>query len=235
MNDQASREDTPAPDLRHVDTWVFDLDNTLYPARSNLFAQVSDRMRYFICDHLKVDEDEAHRLQKDYFVSHGTTLKGLIDHHGIRPEDFLDYVHDIDLSPVDANPVLADALKRLPGRRLVFTNGSVSHAENVMGKIGINDCFEAIFDIVHSDFVPKKEVAPYHQFIAAHDVNPKSAAMFEDMARNLVPAHAVGMTTVWIPGMTEWSHEQSTGEHIHHVTNDLTAFLTSALEIIERD
>lgn len=227
-------DDQAAPDLRHVDTWVFDLDNTLYPARSNLFDQVSDRMRYFICDFLQVDEEEAHRLQKGYFLTHGTTLKGLIDHHGVRAEDFLDYVHDIDLSPVEENPQLADVLKRLPGRKLVFTNGSVSHAENVMGKIGITDCFEAIFDIVHSDFVPKKSIEPYHRFIETHGVTPASAAMFEDMARNLVPAHAIGMTTVWIPGISEWSHEQSTGEHIHHVTDDLTGFLIAAADRIAK-
>lgn len=234
MTDSEQRGDQTAPDLRHVDTWVFDLDNTLYPARSNLFDQVSDRMRFFICDFLQVDEEEAHRLQKGYFLSHGTTLKGLIDHHGVRPEDFLDYVHDIDLSPVDENPQLADVLKRLPGRKLVFTNGSVGHAENVMGKIGIGDCFEAIFDIVHSDFIPKKSVEPYYRFIKTHDVTPASAAMFEDMARNLVPAHAIGMTTVWIPGISEWSHEESNGEHIHHVTDDLTGFLIAAADRIAK-
>jgi len=230
MNDM-----TPAPDLRHIDTWVFDLDNTLYPAKSDLFKQVSDRMRFFICDLLKVDEDEAHRLQKGYFLSHGTTLKGLIDNHGINPQDFLDYVHEIDLSPIPPNPELPDLLSRLPGRRLIFTNGSVAHALNIMRYLKIDHCFEDIFDIVHSDFMPKKHVEPYHMFLKRHEVDPARAAMFEDMARNLTPAHEVGMTTVWIPGISEWSFDQSEGSHIHHVTEDLNHFLRSALEVIEQD
>lgn len=213
------------PDFSHIDHWVFDLDNTLYPADCNLFAQVDIRMRDFIIDLLDIDADEARRLQKGYFLSHGTTLKGLIDHHGIKPEDFLHYVHDIDVSPVPPNPRLAEILHNLPGRNLIFTNGSVAHAENVMTRLGISDCFDGIFDIVHSDFVPKKHVEPYHAFLRKHDVDPTRAAMFEDMARNLVPAHDVGMTTVWIPGNTEWSYTDSEGDHIHHTTNDLTAFL----------
>lgn len=223
----------PAPDLRHIDTWVFDLDNTLYPASSDLFAQVSDRMRYFIRDLLKVSEDEAHRLQKGYFLSHGTTLKGLIDHHGINPADFLDYVHEIDLSPIPPNPELPELLERLPGRRLIFTNGSVNHAMNIMTHLGIDKCFEGIFDIVHSGYEPKKSVGPYRMFIEKHDVDPAKAVMFEDMARNLAPAHEVGFTTVWIPGISEWSFDASEGDHIHHVTNDLNAFLEAALDVIE--
>lgn len=222
-----------APDLRHVDTWVFDLDNTLYPASSDLFAQVSDRMRFFIRDLLGVDEEEAHRLQKGYFLSHGTTLKGLIDHHDIDPQDFLDYVHQIDLSPIPPNPDLPSILERLPGRKLIFTNGSVQHARNIMEHLGIDTHFDGIFDIVHSDFVPKKHVEPYRRFLAAHDVDPASAAMFEDMARNLAPAHEVGMTTVWIPGISEWSFDNSEGEHIHYVTEDLNQFLLAALDVIE--
>lgn len=222
-----------APDLRHIDTWVFDLDNTLYPAKSDLFAQVSDRMRYFIRDLLQVDEDEAHRLQKGYFLSHGTTLKGLIDNHGVDPHDFMDYVHDIDLSPIPPNPELPDLLSRLPGRRLIFTNGSVGHAMNIMTHLGIEMHFEDIFDITHSDYLPKKHVEPYRMFLTRHDVRPESAAMFEDMARNLTPAHEVGMTTVWIPGISEWSFDQSNEDHIHHVAEDLNQFLKAALDVIE--
>lgn len=222
-----------APDLRHVETWVFDLDNTLYPASSDLFAQVSDRMREFIMDLLEIDAEEAHRLQKGYFLSHGTTLKGLIDHHGINPRDFLDYVHEIDLSPIPPNPELPAILGRLPGRKLIFTNGSVRHAENIMIHLGIHEHFEGIFDIVHSDYVPKKHLEPYRRFLEAHAVEPAKAAMFEDMARNLAPAHELGMTTVWIPGISEWSFDHSEGEHIHYVTEDLNRFLSAALDVIE--
>ncbi|WP_416897435.1 MAG: pyrimidine 5'-nucleotidase [Minwuia sp.] len=229
MPDPATRR----PDLRHIDTWVFDLDNTLYPASSDLFAQVSDRMRYFIRDLLEVSEDEAHRMQKGYFMSHGTTLKGLMDHHGIDPHDFLDYVHQIDLSPIPPNPELPGLLERLPGRRLVFTNGSVNHALNIMTHLGIEKCFEGIFDIVHSEFEPKKSVEPYRLFIQKHEVDPARAVMFEDMARNLAPAHEVGFTTVWIPGISEWSFEASEGEHINYITEDLNDFLIRALDVIE--
>lgn len=218
-------QDQNIPDFSHIDHWVFDLDNTLYPADCNLFAQVDIRMRDFIIELLDVEAEEARRLQKGYFLSHGTTLKGLIDNHGIRPEDFLHYVHDIDVSPVPPNPELRQVLHRLPGRKLIFTNGSVAHAENVMTRLGIADCFEDIFDIVHSNFVPKKHIEPYNAFLAKHDVPPTRAAMFEDMARNLIPAHELGMTTVWIPGNTDWSYTDSEGEHIHHTTDNLTGFL----------
>lgn len=219
----------PAPDLAHVDTWVFDLDNTLYPAACDLFAQVDVRMRTFIQNLLGLGETEARALQKGYFLSHGTTLKGLMDNHGIAPEAFLEFVHDIDVTPVPPNPKLAGILERLPGRKLVFTNGSVSHAENVMTRLGVGHCFEGVFDIVHSDYVPKREIAPWHSFVRAHAVEPSSTAMFEDMAKNLIPAHDLGMTTVWIPNGNAWSSDAAEGAHIHHVTEDLTGFLDAAL------
>lgn len=224
-----SEQPADAPDLRHIESWVFDLDNTLYPARLNLFSQVDERMRRFIVELLDVDEEEARRLQKGYFVQHGTTLKGLIENHDIDPADFLAYVHDIDVSVLPPDPALAAALDRLPGRKLVFTNGSRRHAENVMERIGIADRFDGIFDIVDSRFIPKKEIAPYRSFVERHRVEPGRAAMFEDMARNLIPAHALGMTTVWVPGISAWSHEAAEGDHIHHITHDLTGFLEAVV------
>ena len=169
------------PDFTAIDVWVFDLDNTLYSPSCNLFAQIDVKMRAFIGDLLKVDPDEAYRLQKEYYRDHGTTLSGLMKLHGIAPERFLDFVHDIDVSVVPPNPALAAALERLPGRRLVFTNGTVAHAARVLNQIGIHDHVEEIFDIVHADFVPKPNVATFERFLRAHDVDPRRAAMFEDL------------------------------------------------------
>ncbi len=165
---------------------------------AGLFDQIDVRMGEFISDLFKVDRVEARRIQKDFFYRYGTTLRGLMSEHQMTPETFLTYVHDIDHSPVPANVALAANLEALPGRKLVFTNGTVSHATNVMQRIGITHLFDGIFDIVHSDFIPKPERGPYEKFIAQHDVDPGKAAMFEDIARNLAVPHELGMTTVLV-------------------------------------
>ncbi len=214
-----------SPDLDHVEVWIFDLDNTLYPAACNLFDQIDRRMGEFIGRLLTVDRTEARVIQKSYFRQHGTTLRGLMLEHGLDPAEFLDYVHDIDLTPIPPNPDLDQALDRLPGRKLVFTNGSVPHAERVMARLGVAHHFEAVFDIVASDYVPKPDPAPYHRLVDRYRVDPRAAAMFEDIARNLAPAAALGMTTVWVPGNPNWSGPDASGEHVHHVAEDLTAWL----------
>jgi putative hydrolase of the HAD superfamily len=175
-----------------VETWIFDLDNTLYPASCRLFDQIDVRMGEFISRLMNVDAVEAKRVQKELFYRHGTTLRGLMSEHEVDPDAFLDYVHDIDHSPVPADPALAEALERLPGRKLIFTNGTVAHAERVLARLGVPDHFHGIFDIVHSDFIPKPVRAPYEKFVEAHGVNPARAAMFEDIARNLEVPHAPG-------------------------------------------
>jgi putative hydrolase of the HAD superfamily len=213
--------------LRGAATWVFDLDNTLYPASCNLFAQVSQRMGEFIARTFAVDLDEARRRQKGFFQTHGTTLRGLMVEHGIAPAEFLDYVHDIDLGVVSTMPALEAALQRLPGRKLIYTNGTVAHADRILRKLGIHQHFEATFDIVASDYLPKPEIAPYRVMLQRHGVDPARAVMVEDMARNLVPAAALGMTTVWVPTTEIWSQPDADGQaHIHHTAPDLTAFLT---------
>lgn len=222
-----------APGFHHVDTWIFDLDNTLYPASCRLFDQIDVRMGEFISDLFKVDRVEARRIQKDFFYRYGTTLRGLMSEHQMTPETFLTYVHDIDHSPVPANVALAANLEALPGRKLVFTNGTVSHATNVMQRIGITHLFDGIFDIVHSDFIPKPERGPYEKFIAQHDVNPGKAAMFEDIARNLAVPHELGMTTVLVHDeanedsakINSISGDAEGAPHVHHTTDDLTGFL----------
>lgn len=154
--------------LAEAKVWLFDLDNTLYSAECRLFDQIHVRMRDYLMDYFKVDEEEAGRIRRKYFLEHGTTLSGLMVNDKIDPTGFLDYVHDIDLSPVKPNPALDAALSRLPGRKLIFTNADVTHAENVMARLGVAHHFEAIFDIVGADYVCKPNPAPYAQIGRAH-------------------------------------------------------------------
>jgi len=224
-----------APDFTSIDAWVFDLDNTLYPPSCNLFAQIDVKMRAFIGDLLKVDGDEAYRLQKQYYCDHGTTLAGLMKLHDVRPKTFLDFVHDIDVTVVPPDPKLADALERLPGRRLVFTNGTVAHAARVLKQIGIHDHVQDIFDIAHADFIPKPNVATFERFLRIHHIEPKHAAMFEDLDRNLEPAHKLGMTTVLVraheghadPAVRGWGEPAEGAPHVHYRTDDLARFLST--------
>lgn len=213
--------------LDAAETWIFDLDNTLYPATCNLFAQVDKKMGAFISAYLGVGLEEARVIQKRYFREHGTTLNGLMTHHGMDPAEFLACVHDIDYSPVQRNEDLVDAIQRLPGRKVIFTNGTVQHANSVLDRLGIKDEFEVLFDIVASDYVPKPNPAPYDKLLAAHDINPTTAVMLEDIARNLEHPAALGMMTVWVRTDHDWSHDGvGAGDHIHHVTDDLAEWLS---------
>jgi putative hydrolase of the HAD superfamily len=214
--------------------WVFDLDNTLYPAACNLFGQVDHRMGEFVARYLGVPYAYARHLQKAYYRQFGTTLAGMMNVHQMEPTGFLEYVHDIDISGVPENPALRAAIARLPGRKLIFTNGTVRHAENVAGKLGVLDQFEAIYDIVASDYQPKPQRAPYDKFVRAHGVDPAASAMFEDMPHNLEAPHALGMTTVLVCSDAEYDSPvqrkirawSSPPAHIHHMTKDLTGVLT---------
>ena len=217
--------------MNHIDCWIFDLDNTLYPASCNLFDQVDQRIGAFIAELLQVDAAEAKRLQKHYFSTYGTTLRGLMDHHGIAPRDFLDFVHAIDVSPVPPSPALAAALAALDGRKLIFTNGSVAHAERVMDRLGVAEHFTGVFDIVAADYQPKPNPATYVAMVDRHRIDPRAAAMFEDLPRNLVPAAALGMTTVLVRTQSEWAAIDDAGDHIHHVTEDLADWLNQAAAV----
>ncbi|MEZ5648356.1 MAG: pyrimidine 5'-nucleotidase, partial [Alphaproteobacteria bacterium] len=182
----------------HVDTWVFDLDNTLYSPQSRLFDQIDHRIAEYVAQLLSIDLATARSLQKDYFRRHGTSLRGLMLEHKIDPTEYLDYVHNIDVSVIEPNPALAKALSDLPGRKLIFTNGSTSHARRVTDRLGITHCFEAVFDIATALYVPKPEVACYARFLRQHKVDPQRCAMFEDTPHNLGPAAELGMVTVLI-------------------------------------
>jgi putative hydrolase of the HAD superfamily len=220
-----------APGFDHVDTWIFDLDNTLYPHEARLWPQVDERITLFLSELFGLDQISARALQKYYYTRYGTTLKGLMDEHAIEPQDFLDFAHEIDLSLLDPDPALGLAIEALPGRKLILTNGSCAHARNVAGKLGILGHFEEIFDIVAADFVPKPEARTYEKFLDRHAVDPARAAMFEDLAKNLVVPAALGMTTVLVlpkrPDPFREAHEQEavTAPYIHHSTTDLAGFL----------
>jgi putative hydrolase of the HAD superfamily len=181
-----------------VETWVFDLDNTLYPHHVNLWHQVDARIRNFIVEYLRISAEEAFRLQKDYYRRYGTTLRGLMVEHGLEPDHFLAFVHAIDHSPLVPNPALGAAIERLDGRKLILTNGTRAHADKVLERLGIGRHFDDVFDLVAAELEPKPLPQTYDRFLAAHDVDSTRAAMFEDLSRNLEIPHALGMTTVLV-------------------------------------
>ena len=216
----------------HVDTWVFDLDNTLYPHHVNLWQQVDARIGEFVSAWLKVSAEEARLIQKDYYRRYGTTMRGMMTEHGVRADDYLAYVHKIDHSPLEPNPAMGEAIKKLPGRKLILTNGSVDHVGAVLERLGLSSHFDGVFDIVAAELEPKPAPGTYQKFVALHSVDPTRAAMFEDLARNLVVPHRLGMTTVLVvpDGSREvvredWELEGRDDAHVDHVTDDLTGFL----------
>ncbi len=215
-----------------VETWVFDLDNTLYPHHLNLWQQVDERIREYIERLLDLSRDDAFRLQKDYYRRYGTTLRGLMLEHSLQPDDFLDFVHEIDHSPLEPNPRLGAAIEQLPGRKLILTNGTRKHADVVMQRLAIHKHFDDVFDIVAADLEPKPSPQTYDRFLARHGVDPAKTAMFEDLARNLSTPHLLGMTTVLvIPEGTrevlreDWELEGRDADHVDYVTDDLAGFL----------
>ena len=217
----------PPSALSEIETWIFDLDNTLYPASCRLFERVQSRMNDFIAELLGVDLEEAKRLRSRYFREHGTTLRGLMTVHGIEPMRFLDHVHRIDLSAMPRDPALTAALAALPGRKLVFTNGSARHAENILGHLGIADHFAGIHDVAACGYVPKPDPAGYAALIRRFAIEPRRAAMIEDMAKNLAPAAALGMTTVWLRGTLDWAVEGAEAAYIHHIVEELAPWLAT--------
>ena len=224
----------PPRTFDQVDTWVFDLDNTLYPHHVNLWEQVDVRIRDYIANFLKISHEEAFRLQKDYYKRYGTSMRGLMTEHGMKPDDFLVFVHEVDHSPLEPNPSLGDAIEKLPGRKLILTNGTRGHADAVLARLQLDRHFEDVFDIVAAELEPKPLPAVYDRFLKTHGVTPERAAMFEDLARNLAVPHELGMTTVLVvPENTRevfresWELEGRDDPHVDHVTDNLVAFLES--------
>jgi putative hydrolase of the HAD superfamily len=218
-------------EFAHIDTWIFDLDNTLYPASTRLFDQIDRRIGEFVAEFLGLPFAEARTLQKHYFRTHGTSLRGLMLEHGVDPTRYMDFVHDIDLSKVPRNFQLGLALAELPGRKLVFTNGSARHAARVLDHLGINEHFAGVFDIEAAGWLPKPEPKAYEVLVERYGVEPRRAVLVEDMAKNLAPAAAMGMTTVWVRNDGShlgWHEEGEGAPHVHHVVDDLAAFLLAA-------
>jgi putative hydrolase of the HAD superfamily len=214
-----------------IRSWVFDLDDTLYPSHSGVFGQVSQRILLYLQRFLAISPEAAALVRADYYRRHGTTLRGLIVEHGITPDAFLDFVHDIDHSVLSPDPALVAAVARLPGRRFVFTNGSRSHAERILGRIGFDMPFDDIFDIIRADFVPKPHPGTYGRFLAQNGIDPATAVMFEDLPRNLEVPKSLGMATVLVvPRGTgtvpvEAWETATNAAHIDHLTDDLGVFL----------
>ena len=222
---------TAAQRFAHVDTWVFDLDNTLYPFGCDLWPQIDARITAFLCDLFGIDGLSAKALQKHYYERYGTSLRGLMLEDGLNPQDFLDFVHDIDRSGMMPDEALATAIAALPGRKLILTNGSHEHALRTCERLGIAHLFEGIFDIVAADLVPKPEAATYKRFFYAHAVDPARAAMFEDLDKNLVAPHASGMLTVLV---REVDAAPLLLPHVDFYTTDLTLFLSRLMHRADR-
>jgi putative hydrolase of the HAD superfamily len=231
------REEVPIPDVttadgpdpERVETWVFDLDNTLYPASSDLFAQVNARINAFIASALAIDEAAALELQSRYFADYRSSLRGLMLHHDVEPRRFLDYVHDIDLSPIGPDPELRAAIEALSGRKVIFTNGSTRHARQILRQRGLEGLFEDIFDIEAAAYLPKPYPETYHQLIARNAIVPERSVLLEDMAINLEPAAELGMTTVWVRDPKRHDATLERPDYVHHEVTDLTGWLGSLL------
>lgn len=228
----------PSPqDFSHIRDWVFDLDNTLYPHHSNLFSQIDLKMTAYISDLLSLSREDARKLQKELYLEYGTTLNGLMTRHNIDPDDFLERVHDIDYSWLVPDPVLGAAIHQLPGRKFILTNGDRGHAERTARQLGILDHFDDIFDIIAAGLTPKPAAEPYDKFVRLHQVEGRSAVMFEDLARNLAVPKKLGMTTVLIvprnfePTFSEiWERDADHQDDVDYVTDNLAEFLQSILK-----
>lgn len=218
----------------HVDTWVFDLDNTLYPPTSDLWPKIDQRITLFIGAIFGLDGISSRALQKYYYERYGTTLRGLMEEIGIGAQDFLAFAHDIDRSSLLPDPVLADAITALPGRKLILTNGSREHALATADALGLGSLFEDIFDIADAGYLPKPAPETYARFFERHEIEPSRAMIFDDLARNLIIPHERGMTTVLVvPKPDQTIHREdfeidhaAAAPHIDYVTSDLAAFLT---------
>lgn len=230
-NQPAAPKDNHHPVFQeNRDIYVFDLDNTLYPAESNLFSQVDVKIGEYVQNFLSLDPVAARKVQKGYLLEHGTTLGGLMANHDVDPYHYLDSVHDIDLSPITNDPALRQTLLSLKGRRLVFTNAEQPYAERVLDRLGIGDLFEGIFDIHAASLAPKPRPHVYDMFLDRHSVDPNRAIMFEDMVRNLIPAHTLGMATVWINTGSVWGEAGYDASKIHAETYSLHSWLDGHIE-----
>ena len=212
-------------ELKKIKYWLFDLDNTLYSGDIKVFDQINKKMSFFISDKLNVSLVEAKKIQKNYFHECNTTLNGMIKNHNINAEQFLEFVHDVDLNFLKKDLNLQNELANLIGKKYIFTNGSKAHASNVTRRIGIENLFDGVFDIVDSDFIPKPSIEPYKKIIQKYGIDPEYCVLIEDIARNLKPAYELGMKTVWIKNDEPWAAEFSSENFINYKTDSLPEFL----------
>jgi len=215
-----------------INTWIFDLDNTLYSADSGIFQQVHQLMGEFISKNLSMNMSDAKKLQSKYYKQHGTTLRGLMDNHGIDPDHFLDEVHRLDYSIVGSNKILNEELYKLEGRKIIYTNANKKHVIDVLDRIDLTNFFDEIFDIKMANYIPKPELKPYEEIINLFSIKPESSAMFDDIAKNLVPAKKVNFTSVWIDaGYENFSDDiKASKEYLDFSTRDLSLFLKDVNE-----
>ena len=218
-------------DLSNIKFWLFDLDNTLYDGATKVFDQVDRKMSKFISEKLNVGLEEARKIQKNYFQEYNTTLNGMIKHHKINADEFLEFVHDVDLSFLNKNEFLEEEIKKLSGKKIIFTNGSRAHALNVTKRIGIDTLFDGIFDIRDCEFIPKPSIEPYKKLVENYKIEPQYCIFFEDIARNLKPAHELGMKTVWIKNDEPWASKYSDKSFINYKTDNLANFLKEINEL----
>ena len=211
--------------FKSIKYWIFDLDNTLYSGKTKVFEQVDKKMSKYISNKLNVSIEEAKKIQKNYFYEYNTTLNGMIKNHKIDPDEFLEFVHDINIDFLEKDLKLSEELKKLKGKKIIFTNGSKKHAINVTKKIGIDQYFDDIFDIVESNFVPKPAIEPYKKLVEKHKIDPKLCVLVEDIARNLKPAYEMGMKTIWIENNEPWASKFSDSKFVNYKTNNLSEFL----------
>ena len=218
-------------ELKNIKYWLFDLDNTLYSGNTKVFDQVDKKMTQYISEKLKISEPEAKKIQKNYFQEYNTTLNGMIKHHKIDADEFLEFVHDVDLSFLNKDKDLEDEIKKLDGKKIIFTNGSRAHALNVTRRIGIDKLFDGIFDIRDCEFIPKPSKEPYKKLVENYKIEPQYCIFFEDIARNLKPAYELGMKTVWIKNDEPWAAKYSDSDFINYKTDNLTNFLKEINEL----
>ena len=218
-------------ELTNIKYWLFDLDNTLYAGTTKVFDQVDKKMSKFISEKLNLSIEEAKKIQKDYFHEYNTTLNGMIKNHEIDANEFLEFVHDVNLDFLKKDKFLENEIMKLNGKKIIFTNGSRAHAENVTKRIGIDKLFDGIFDIVDSDFIPKPSKESYKKIIENYKIEPQYCIFFEDIARNLKPAHELGMKTVWIKNNEPWAAKFSDSTFINYKTDNLAKFLKEINEL----
>ena len=218
-------------DLSKIKFWLFDLDNTLYDGATKVFDQVDKKMSKFISEKLNVSIEEAKKIQKNYFHEYNTTLNGMIKNHEIDANEFLEFVHDVNLDFLKVDKFLEREITNLNGKKFIFTNGSKAHAANVTKRIGIEKLFDGVFDIVESDFIPKPSIDPYKKIIEKYKIEPEYSIFIEDIARNLKPAHELGMKTVWIKNDEPWAAKFSESDFIDYRTSNLAKFLKEINEL----